>query len=87
MARSESALQAPKLRGGKGTRANRATSPARPPHALFPRAPSAGPEDRDIRWIGIWRKLSPTEALRAGFAIERSTRDFPADEIVDWASI
>jgi hypothetical protein len=43
---------------------------------LFPRAP----EDRDIRWIGIWRK-------RVGRPIERCPKDFPADELPDWAAI
>lgn len=92
MARSETTLRPAKRRAVSAPRLGRSTSfarPARPlrPHALFPRAPGTGPEDRDIRWIGIWRKLSPAEALRAGFAIERSTRDYPADEILDWASI
>jgi hypothetical protein len=55
-------------------------------HALFPRAPSSGPEDRDIRWIGIWRKLPPEEQ-QPGRTIERCARDYPADEILNWASI
>jgi hypothetical protein len=58
----------------------------RRPHALFPRPPGSGPEDRDIRWIGIRRKLPP-KAGKGCNDFEHCPHDFPADELPDWAAV
>lgn len=69
-----------------------ATPPSGPrvkprPHALFPREPGAGEEDRDIYYIAIQRKLPPAEAKRVGTKIEYAPKDFLADELPDWSAI
>ena len=57
------------------------------PHALFPRAAGSGPEDRDIQFVGLQRKYSPAAAKKAGFKVEYCPREFPADELTDWAAV
>jgi hypothetical protein len=73
----------------KAARPTQPRSPprARRPHALFPRPPDTRPEDWDIRWVGIMRKLPPAAAKPLGRHTEHSPHDYPANELPDWAEI
>ena len=86
MTRHETAPERPQLRVVNDVSAE-PRAPAPRPHALFPRASGSEPENRDIRFVGIQRKLAPADAKKAGHKIEHSPRDFPADELPDWAAV
>ena len=86
MTRHETAPERPQLRVVSDV-SGEPRPPVPRPHALFPRASGSEPEDRDIRFVGIQRKLAPAEAKKAGHKIEHCPRDFPADELPDWAAV
>jgi hypothetical protein len=65
-----------------------ASARARPiTHVLFPRPIGAGPETRDIQFVGIMRRLPVEEAKRLGHKVEYCPHDIPVEELPDWAAV